>query len=246
LWIFERQERTEAMARLNRLVIAGYPHLIMHRVRPGSVVFQDELDARVLVDALHESAGQALLELHGYVLLPDRWMLLVTPRTSDAVSVTMQAIGRRYVRHINQRHGLRGGLWASRFTSTVLDASTWALPSLFYLDLAPVRSGLVQEPKDYPHGTHRHYIGVHHDRHLVVPPVVWAMGNTPFAREAAYAEMVREGLSRGQVQEIDHALQHGWALGGQEFVDQLQLQTERRLQPRPRGRPARSTVSRLG
>lgn len=228
------------MARLNRLVIAGHPHLLMQRVRPGSLVFHDEQDAQVLTRAIGESARQAQLDLHGYVLLPDRWMLLATPKTTEALSAMMQAVGRSYVRHVNRRCGLRGGLWAARFSSTVIDPLAWTLPCLAFLDLSPVRAGLVQEPEDHAHGTHRHYVGLHHDRQLIAPPAVWSMGNTPFAREAAYAEMVREGLSAGQWQAIDHALAHGWALGGPDFIDQLQQQTERRLRPRPRGRPPRS------
>jgi putative transposase len=232
------------MARLNRLVIPGFPHMLLQRVRTGCVAFQDQEDADVLIRAIHEAARQTQLEVHAFVLLPDRWMVLATPPAAQAISLTMQTIGRKYVRHVNRRHGLRGGLWASRFSSTVVDASSWVLPCMVFLDLAAVRAGLVQEPKHFLNGTHRHYAGLQHDRQLMAPPAFWSLGNTPFAREAAYAELVRTGLSQVQVHAIDDALQHGWALGESDFIDHLQMQTERRLRPRPRGRPRRSGLPR--
>lgn len=234
------------MARLNRLVIAGYPHLLMQQVRPGSMVFHDEQDARVLADILHVAITQVALDLHAYVLLPDRWMLLVTPASTTAPSDLMQGVGRRYVRHINQRHGLRGGLWVSRFNSTVIEASLWTLPCMAFMDLAPVRDGLVREPDHHRHGTHGHYVGQHHDRSLVAPSAVWQLGNTPFAREAAYAEMVHKGLPKEKMKAIEQALHRGWALGDSAFVEQLQAQTDRRLQPRQRGRPVRPQPSPAG
>ncbi|MCU0956114.1 MAG: transposase [Hydrogenophaga sp.] len=232
------------MARLNRLVIPGHPHLLLQRARAGSQVYRDEQDVRILSEVLHDALAAGDLELHAHVVLPERWMLLVTPRSAQAISALMQGVGRRYVRHINQRHGLQGGMWVSRFCSTVIDAPVWTLPCMAFLDLAPVRAGLVKEPGEHHHGSHGHYVGLHHDRSLVAPSAVWNLGNTPFAREAAYAEMVHRGLSTDRLHAIEHALQRGWALGDPVFIRQLQPQTERRLEPKPRGRPAGGKVSR--
>lgn len=234
------------MARLNRLVIPGHPHLVMQRTRPGSPIYRDAHDAQILMEVLHDALKTCGVDLHAHVVLPDRWMMLMTPGSIESMSQLMQAIGRRYVRHINQRHHLQGGLWVSRFSSTVMDPSVWTLPCLAFLDLTPVRCGLVREPSEHRHGSHVHYVGLHHDRSLVAPAAVWSLGNTPFAREAAYAEMVRQGLPDGQVHMIEHALQRGWALGDQAFIGQLQAQTDRRLQPRPRGRPVGIKSPRAG
>ncbi len=233
------------MARLQRLLIAGHPHLLMQRARPDAVVYRDEEDVEELKQVLHDTAKQTALDLHAYVLLPDRWMLLVTPANAQAASKLMQGVGRRYVRHVNRRHGLCGSLWASRFSSTVIEGAEWTLPCMTYLDTAPIRAGLVQLPHEHVHGSHCHYIGLHHDRSLMAPAAVWGMGNTPFAREAAYAEMVHRGLEDGQLKVVEHAVHHGWALGSAAFIHQLQSLTERRLSPRPRGRPRRVTDKRM-
>ena len=75
------------------------------------------------------------------------------------------------------------------------------------------------------------------DRHLTPHPVYWALGNTPFAREAAYAEWVRTGLGAQQQKAITDASLHGWALGDERFTEELQKQTARRVSRAARGRP---------
>jgi putative transposase len=65
----------------------------------------------------------------------------------------------------------------------------------------------------------------------------WGLGNTPFAREAAYAELVHTGLSADQQGALTDATLSGWALGDARFVADLQTQTERRLVKTKPGRP---------
>ena len=65
----------------------------------------------------------------------------------------------------------------------------------------------------------------------------WALGNTPFAREAAYADLVRAGLNAQQMGAIADALWHGWALGDPGYLASLSKDTDRRLSPARAGRP---------
>jgi putative transposase len=81
-------------------------------------------------------------------------------------------------------------------------------------------------------------VGQVQDKRLAPHAVYWALGNTPFAREAAYAEKVGEGLSEAQVQSIEAAVLHGWALGDPGFVAGIQQQTSRRVSKARPGRPS--------
>ena len=91
---------------------------------------------------------------------------------------------------------------------------------MVYIDLNPVRAGMVAQPLDHPWSSHAHYVGARLDNWLVAHDVYWALGNTPFAREAAYAELVQAGpkvlaalepVRRAEVQhEIALAFQGGF------------------------------------
>ena len=108
---------------------------------------------------------------------------------------------------------------------------------MVYIDLNPVRAGMVAQAREYTWSSHAHYIGLRTDKLLTPHPLVWALGNTPFAREAAYAELVQAGVNAGQQQALTDSALRGWALGEPEFVKSLQKLTTRRVSKRTAGRP---------
>ena len=115
----------------------------------------------------------------------------------------MQAVGRRYVRYFNQRQARTGTLWEGRYRSTLIQAERYLLACMAYIDLNPVRAGMVAEPGDYPWSSHAHYVGLRNDRLVTPHPLYWELGNTPFARDAAYAELVRSGISAAAAARAD-------------------------------------------
>ncbi len=224
------------MARLPRLTVPGYPHHLLQRGIDRQPVFRDASDYETLRTLLAEEARSAGVALHAYVLMPDHFHLLATPAEGDSLARMMQGVGRRYVRHFNQRAGRRGTLWEGRYRGAPLQPETGLLDGMAYLDLHPVRAGLVEAPADYVWSSHRHCIGQAGDKGISPHPIYWALGNTPFAREQAYAERVARGLGTERVRALTDAALHGWALGDQTFLAALQKQTDRRL---TRGRPGR-------
>ena len=225
------------MARLARLTLPGRVHLVTHRGNNRQPVFVDDEDRQKLLDLLGEQAVRHRVTVHAHVLLPGAIYLLLTPETDKGVPAMMQAIGRTYVRYFNARHGRSGTLWEGRYRSTLIQPERYLFACMSMMDTEPVREGLCVDPSAYAWSSHRHHIGQSHDRRLVPHPLYWGLGNTPFAREAAYAELVHRGLDLPQLGAIRDAVWHGWALGDSQFVDSLQRDTARRLAPARPGRP---------
>lgn len=226
------------MARLPRLSVAGQAHHVVQRGNDGQAIFRDEVDRRQMLQLLETQAREHRVALHAYVLMDNHVHLLLTPATSEGLPKMMQAVGRRYVRWFNDRHGRSGTLWEGRYRSTVIEAERHLLPCMAYIDLNPVRAGLVAQAADYPWSSHTHYIGQRADRLVTPHALYWALGNTPFAREAAYTRLVAEGLTQQQQEALTDSAFKGWALGGPEFMAALQKQTARRLSKGKAGRPA--------
>ena len=149
----------------------------------------------------------------------------------------MQAVGRSYVRYFNGAQQRTGTLLEGRYKSTVIQTDIYLLACMAYIDLNPVRAGLVAQPQDYPWSSHRHYLGLRVDRLVKPHALFWALGNTPFAREAAYAEMVRAGITPMQQAALTDSALRGWALGEPDFVANLQKRTQRRVAKVSAGRP---------
>jgi putative transposase len=149
----------------------------------------------------------------------------------------MQAVGRSYVRYFNDTQKRSGTLWEGRYKSTLIQSERYLLACMAYIDLNPVRAGMAAQPQDYPWSSHAHYLGARVDRLITPHALFWELGNTPFAREAAYAELVRNGINPVQQTAITQSTLSGWALGEADFVADLQKRTERRLSKVTAGRP---------
>jgi putative transposase len=223
------------MARQARLAVAGQPHLLVLRGNNRQAVFVQDRDRELFLDLLAAAALREQVQVHAWVLLESEVRLLLTPPQPEALSRLMQSLGRSYVRRFNLWHGRSGTLWEGRYRSTVLEPERYLLPCMVDMDWLPVRTGLVNAPDGYPWSTHLHYIGRRHDAWLSTPAKVWALGNTPFAREAAYAERVQQGLEAGLRRVLEQA-DRGWVLGSPSFLEALGQQTARRL---VKGRPGR-------
>jgi putative transposase len=228
------------MARLARLTVPGYPHHIIQRGNNRQPIFLEEADYRRLLALVEENARALHVAVHAYVLMTNHFHLLATPETEQGIPKLMQAVGRAYVRYFNQRHGRTGTLWEGRYRSTLIQAERYLLACMVYLDLNPVRAGMVADPADYPWSSFRHYAGLAHDRLVTPHPLYWELGNTPFSREQSYMELVRHGVSVQQQQALTESALRGWALGEKDYVDDLQKRTARRV---VKGRPGRPNVS---
>jgi putative transposase len=228
------------MARLPRLTVPGYPHHIIQRGNNRQAIFSTPADYEMLLALLHENAQKFGVAVHAYVLMTNHFHLLATPETADGLPLMMQAVGRRYVRYFNDAQGRSGTLWEGRYRSTVIQTDRYLLACMAYIDLNPVRAGLVREAKDYAWSSHGHYIGQRDDKLVSPHALFWALGNTPFAREAAYADLVRAGVTPAQQADLTRSALNGWALGGESFVRDLQKRTARRVVKGRAGRPALS------
>jgi putative transposase len=228
------------MARLPRLTLPGYPHHIIQRGNNRQAIFASPADYQTLLNLLLENAQKFTVAIHAYVLMPNHFHLLATPETADGLPQMMQAVGRRYVRWFNDAQGRSGTLWEGRYKSTVIDTDQYLLTCMAYLDLNPVRAGLVAHSAgaaDYAWSSHGHYTGQRVDKLITPHPLVWGLGNTPFAREAAYAALVNGGISAAQQEKLTDATLRGWALGDEDCGKEVQDLTPRRVTKAAAGRP---------
>ena len=225
------------MARLPRLTLPGYPHHVIQRGNNRQLIFATVADRQLMLALLLEYAKKFDVAVHAYVLMSNHFHVLATPQTSAGLPKMMQAVGRSYVRHFNAAQNRTGTLWEGRYKSTLIQSDRYLLACMAYIDLNPVRAGLAAHPQDYPWSSHTHYLGVRSDPLITPHALYWSLGNTPFAREAAYAELVQSGISLVQQTALTEATLNGWALGESKFVADLQKKTERRVSKTTAGRP---------
>ena len=231
------------MARLPRLTLPGHPHHVIQRGNNRQVIFASTADYQMMLDLLDENARKFSVAIHAYVLMGNHFHLLATPQTAGGLPQMMQAVGRRYVRYFNDSQKRSGTLWEGRYKSTLIQTERYLLACMVYIDLNPVRAAMVGQARDYAWSSHAHYVGLRIDKLVTPHPLVWELGNTPFAREAAYAELVQAGISTGQEHALTDSALRGWALGEPDFVKMLQKITTRRVSKATAGRPLAAKIA---
>lgn len=228
------------MARIPRQVIAGYPYHVIQRGHNRQQVFVDDVDRREFLGWLKEAAEIHGLAIHAYVLMDNHVHLLCTPTQGDSLARTVQAVGRRYVRRFNRRHGRSGTLWEGRFRSSLVEADRYLLACQRYIESNPVRAGMVEGVADWPWSSHRHHIGVAVDPLVRSHPTIFALGNTPFERESAYRKLFDESVLQSEQDWLRQRLINGKPTASTDFQRQLEVTHTLRLIRPPVGRPRKT------
>jgi putative transposase len=225
------------MARLPRLVIPNQPHHVIQRGNDRQLIFREEEDYQRFLAWLKESARFYQVAIHAYVLMPNHVHLLATPSDSEGLAQMMQKLGRFYVPWFNNKYKRYGGLFQGRFRTSLVDSERYFLACSRYIELNPVRAHLAAGPLDYGWSSYAHHAGLRSDPIITDHALYWALGNTPFQREAAYTELVQQGMTGEELDMISSAVLKGQPLGCETFKAELERKTKRQILPAKRGRP---------
>lgn len=234
------------MPRRPRLVLPNIPlHLIQRGNNRQACFFADE-DYLFYLDWLAKYAGKAGCRIHAYMLMTNHVHLLVSAQRDAAPGEMMKALGQRYVQYVNRTYRRSGTLWEGRFRSCLTQAEDYLLACQRYIELNPVRAGMVEHPADYRWSSYRAN-AQGEGNSLTVPHEVYAaLGADAASRQAAYRDLFRYELEPGLVDEIRRATQGNFALGSSLFAGQVVTALGRRAVPGKSGRPRNVTEPESG
>lgn len=223
-----------------RFDVPGVPMHATHRGVDRAPVFRDDIDRQAYLLALGEALRGCGVALHGYVLMGNHVHLVATPAEAGGVSRLMQSLGRRFVRRFNDRHGRTGTLWEGRFHSFPVDSDRYLLNCLAYVELNPVRAGMVQAPEHYPWSSVHQHLGLRHEPWLTPHPTFLAIAGDAVARARVWRGVLRDALAPELIAVLrDHARSEmPWGSAG--FLEDLARRTGRRVESRRPGRPRTS------
>lgn len=235
------------MARQPRFCRPGFAHLVQLQAIAGSLPLAGAAQRTQCVGWLRDGLDAAAIRLHAYAILPASIRLLLTPASAAALSSYVQTLARRSSRVLSRAGACAtagAALWAGRFRSAVVQPGDWELAAMLWVDLsadaaapAPSADAGAWSSRGAHCGDSPSPAGA---PGLWPPAAYWDLGNTPFAREAAYRQRVEQGLDAATRSALDAALRRGTAVGDAGFLRQLEQESGRRLLPVQRGRTQRS------
>ena len=223
------------MARLPRYVLPGQPQHVIQRGNNRGVTFFAEEDYSFYRECLREACDQHGCAVHAYVLMTNHIHLLVTPDHSTSIAKVMQSVGRRYVQYINYTYQRSGTLWEGRYKATLIDSEQSLLTCSRYIELNPVRAGIVAHPGDYPWSSFRAHAHGQTDKLIQDHSLYTALGNTDITRQEAYRDLFKAQIDATTLNLIRESTNKAWAMGSDWFRKEIEATLQRRTRPLPRG-----------
>ena len=205
-----------------RLEVAGLPLHVTQRGVDRRDVFRDDLDRHGYLNALEVCSVRQRVSVHAYALMSNHIHLLVSATGAGAVSRMMQAVLAAYVPRFNARWERTGPLWEGRFRSCVVDTDRYLLNCMAYIELNPVRAGMVERAGDHVWSSARHHLGEWTDPRLGSHPLFLGLGADVGARAAAWRGILDSVLEPAVSRDLQEQLRRP-ACGSPQFLAEVGL-----------------------
>ena len=225
------------MPRKPRIFLPNIPVHMVIRGNNKQVIFAEEQDNLTYLDWLEEGLEQTDSQLHAYVLMSNHVHLLVSSSKGENISRLSQHVGRKYVPYFNRKYGRSGTIWEGRFKASSVESENYLLACYRYIEMNPVRAGMVSSPGAYRWSSYRaNALG--HSETLITPhPVYQELGKDEEQRLTRYRELFSDILDGKLVDTIRASTQTGTPLGNDKFKEEVEKTLGIKIGQTRRGRP---------
>jgi putative transposase len=213
-------------------------HIIQRGNNRQACFFCDD-DNAFYLDWLLEYSRTTGCLIHAYVLMTNHVHLLLTPKHAESAGNLMKRLGQRYVQYINRTYKRSGTLWEGRFRSSIIQQEEYLLTCQRYIEMNPVRAGMVNLPGEYKWSSFRCNGQGEPSKVITCHPLYYTLGSDEAKRISAYRELFRHELEPGELDKIRKATNGNFALGSNHFQKEISLVLGRRVAPGKSGRPQR-------
>lgn len=227
------------MARQPRFFVPGEAQHVIQRGNNRGPIFAAEEDYRFFLNCLSEASRLHGVLIHAYVLMTNHLHVLASPQQKESLPKTLQSVGRRYVQYFNCAYQRSGTLWEGRYRATVVDSEQYLLTCMRYIELNPVRAGMVEHPGAYRWTSYHANAQGAPDILISRHELYERLGQSGPERQRAYRQLFRAQLAGVDMAAIREATNKNWALGSERFKQRIEALSGRRSDLMRKGRPAK-------
>lgn len=206
-----------AMPRTARFVIPGIPFHVTQRGVDRMAIFRDDSDRRHFCGLLRDATRLHGVAVNAWTLMHNHVHLLLTPKTADGLWRAMKRCTQRYASAFNSRHGRIGPLVQGRFHSSPVGTRRYFLEVVRYIELNPVRAGMVRDATHYPWTSAHVHLDHGTDSLVDVHEEFLMLGPTPAERARVWNAWLRAGIRPRRLQSLREHLRRGRPYGDGAF-----------------------------
>lgn len=232
------------MPRTARVLLPNTPHHVVQRGHNRSSVFAEPSDFEYYLRTLGEWKRELGVKVFAYCLMTNHVHLVLQPgEDTNTTGKLMRRLAGRQTRLVNALENRTGTLWAGRYKASPIQTSRYLLACCRYVEMNPVRAGMVSRPPDYPWSSHTAKITGDYPDWLDVDPCFEALGDSHEQRVRSY-RAIFDCSDEETDRLIRSAVQRNQLTGNRQFVDEVEQRLGRRIELRGRGRPRGSAHGR--
>jgi putative transposase len=194
-------------------VIPGLTHHVIQRGTNRSDIFRAASDFEALLISLLRASREYELDIHSYTLMTNHFHLVVTPRTANAMSEAMRSASVSYVRYFNRKYIRTGTLFESRYRSFVIDTEEYWFTCMRYVELNPVRAGLVHSCGAYRWSSYAANALGRRDPLITPHQLYLSLGDSDGVRQQHWRKICGHDLTAEELTDIRDASNRGGSLG---------------------------------
>lgn len=215
------------MARIARAVAPGYPHHITQRGNRRQQTFFCDEDYEAYLLLMAEWCLKHKVECWAYCLMPNHVHLILVPSDKVGLKLSVGEAHRRYTRMVNSREGWRGHLWQGRFSSFIMDEK-YLLACAKYIELNPVRAGLVKNPYDWKWSSARYHLDGEDDILVKTEPLLEII-------QKPWKSYLNDDVQNDEIELFRKHERTGRPIGSLPFIETLEQLLDRKLKPQKPG-----------
>ncbi len=227
------------MPRKARILVPNYPHHIVQRGHNRNAVFLGDQDYQYYLENLREWKKELGIKLYAWCLMTNHIHIIAEPkRDAMVLSTLMKRVNGRQAAYVNKLEGRSGSLWEGRYKASPIQRSSYLLACCRYVELNPVRAGMVFHAEEYPWSSYQERVSNNRQTMLDRDATYVGLAKTDRERVRRYRAFLEEGISMREKRFIDESVNRNQLTGNNRFVDEIERRIGIRVERRGRGRPS--------
>ena len=228
------------MPRQARILLENTAHHIVQRGHNREVVFVENADYQYYLATLKEWKLELGVKVYGYCLMTNHVHLILDPcEEASNLGRLMKRLAGRQTRYVNHKEQRTGSLWEGRYKSSPIETDSYLLACHRYVELNPIKAGMVEHAKDYEWSSYRQHTGMESEVWIDKDPTYLSLSDNEAERNLRYMDYINGQNVESETKLIQQALQRGQLTGTNRFTEQVERKLGCRIENRGPGRPRR-------
>ena len=218
------------MSQPRRIQTPGILFHVYSRGNAQQTLFFDQNDFQLYLGLLRKYKLKHAVKVYHFALMSNHVHLLIEPTLEDTISRFMQGVSLCYARYFNEKYAKVGHAWQSRYCSIPIETESYYLRCAQYIELNPVRAGIVKHPSEYEWTSYAKSIGVQSPGWTDIHPLLIKYQQKQQGVGTMYESIIEQEIKK--IQQNKHERFSVLPIyGSEEFINQYQKMMESKPDP---------------